>query len=116
MNAILFLASYDTRDTARKVRKVLRWATFRECLKRIFKGASGRQGKGNPSETMGYENGMIRMLRKGKWVGKECEDFRADSPAEVVVEGSHDCMWGKASPREVACAVSVRESRGAIDG
>jgi len=64
MNAILFSASYDTRDTASKVRKVLRWATFIECLKRIFKEASGRQGKGNPSEIMGYENGMIGVLLK----------------------------------------------------
>lgn len=59
---------------------------------------------------------MIRALRKGKWVREVCLEIRVDSPAEVVVEGSHDCIWGKASPRDVACAVSVRESRGAIDG
>lgn len=34
-------------------------------------------------------------------------------PAGVVLEGSHDCIWGKTSPRDVA---SVRESKGAIDG
>jgi hypothetical protein len=34
----------------------------------------------------------------------------------VVAEGSHDCIWGSGSPREGVCALSVRESKGAIDG
>lgn len=38
------------------------------------------------------------------------------SPAGVVAEGSHDCIWGNGSPREGVCALSVRESKGAIDG
>ena len=37
-----------------------------------------------------------------KCVCREYGDFRRFSPAGVVVEGSHDCIWGKASPREVA--------------
>jgi len=79
-------------------------------------GEGRQKEKGNDRETMGCESGMIRALREGKWVCQVCQEIKVGSPAEVVVEGSHDCIWGKASPRGVACAVSVRERSGAIDG
>lgn len=117
MSAMLYLVTYHTGDsrTSSEVSDLQRVPDTH--FQRSQQTGKGRQKKkGNYEETMGCENGMIWALRKGKWVRQVCREIRVGSPAGVVVEGSHDCIWGKASPRDVACAASVRESRGAIDG
>lgn len=58
---------------------------------------------------------MIWALWECKWIRQVCQETIVGSPAEVVVERGHDCIWGKASPWGVACVVSVRERGGAID-
>lgn len=92
-------------------------------LEKFLKRSSGKESKlhnENVEKRCPFElwaAGTIRYGRLGS-VSWSYGNFGVGgrSPAGVVAEGSHDWIWGKGSPREGVCAISVRESKGAMDG